>query len=149
MSENWAPRLTYTFKKEKHILSNDSHLICWLHWLLNLPSPCLWCWLISMLSYSNGNKLIIIQLSFTSAISFAFWKIRECLVCVFKQLFSVFKQNFTYFYIFFHLHVFSQIFSNNNFQFLNTYIKWAHKISLIVGMVEITILLLNSKLTVT
>ena len=49
--------------------------------------------------------------------------LRGCLVCVFKQPFSVFKQHFTYFYILFHPHVFSQMFSNNNFQFLNTYTK--------------------------
>ena len=33
-----------------------------------------------------------------------------CLVCDFKQPFSVFKQNFTYFNVLFHSHVFSQIF---------------------------------------
>ena len=48
-----------------------------------------------------------------------------CLVCDFKQPFSVFKQNFTYFNVLFHPHVFSQIFSNNNFQFLNTCTKRA------------------------
>ena len=48
---------------------------------------------------------------------------RGCLVCVFKQPFSVFKQYFTYFYTFFHPHVFPQMFSNNNFQFLNTCTK--------------------------
>ena len=46
-----------------------------------------------------------------------------CLICVFKQHFSVFKQYFTHFHTFFYSHVFSQIFSNNNFQFLNTYTK--------------------------
>ena len=46
-----------------------------------------------------------------------------CLVCVFKQSFSVFKQHFTYFNVLFHPHVFSQIFFNNNFQFLNTSTK--------------------------
>ena len=50
---------------------------------------------------------------------------RGCLVCVFKQLFSVFKQHFTHFNVLFHPHVFSQMFSNNNFQFLNTYTKRA------------------------
>ena len=49
--------------------------------------------------------------------------VREYLVCVFKQSFSDFKQYFTYFYILFYPHVFSQIFSNNNFQFLNTCTK--------------------------
>ena len=49
--------------------------------------------------------------------------LRGYLVCVFKQSFSVFKQYFTHFYIFFHLPVFSQIFSNNNFQFLITCTK--------------------------
>ena len=47
-------------------------------------------------------------------------KLRGCLVCIFKQPFLVFKQHFTYFYTFFHSHIFLQIFSNNNFQFLNT-----------------------------
>ena len=42
-----------------------------------------------------------------------------CLVYVFKQSFLVFKQYFTYFNTFFHLHVFLQMFLNNNFQFLN------------------------------
>ena len=46
-----------------------------------------------------------------------------CLVCDFKQSFSVFKQHFTHFNVLFHPHVFSQMFSNNNFQFLNTYTK--------------------------
>ena len=49
--------------------------------------------------------------------------LRECLVCVFKQPFSVFKQHFTHFNALFHPHVFPQIFSNNNFQFLNTCTK--------------------------
>ena len=47
------------------------------------------------------------------------------MVYVFKQLFLIFKQYFTYFYVLFHPHVFSQMFSNNNFQFLNTYTKRA------------------------
>ena len=46
-----------------------------------------------------------------------------CLVNIFKQLFSVFKQHFTHFNALFHSHVFSQMFLNNNFQFLNTGIK--------------------------
>ena len=46
-----------------------------------------------------------------------------CLVYVLKQSFSVFKQYFTYFNTFFHLHVFLQMFLNNNFQFLNTNTK--------------------------
>ena len=50
---------------------------------------------------------------------------RGCLVCVFKQPFSVFKQHFTYFNTLFHPHVFPQIFLNNNFQFLNTHTKRA------------------------
>ena len=48
---------------------------------------------------------------------------RGCLVCVFKQSFSVFKQYFTHFNTLFHPHVFSQIFLNNNFQFLITRTK--------------------------
>ena len=50
-------------------------------------------------------------------------KLRECLVCVFKQPFLIFKQYCTHFNTLFHPHVFSQIFLNNNFQFLNTYTK--------------------------
>ena len=42
---------------------------------------------------------------------------------VFKQQFLVFKQHFTYFYIFFHPFIFSQKLLNNNFQFLNKYTK--------------------------
>ena len=49
--------------------------------------------------------------------------LRGCLVCVFKQSFSVFKQYFTHFNTLFHPHVFPQIFLNNNFQFLNTRTK--------------------------
>ena len=44
-------------------------------------------------------------------------KIRGCLVCIFKQPFSVFKQYFTHFNALFHPHVFPQMFSNNNFQY--------------------------------
>ena len=49
--------------------------------------------------------------------------LRGCLVCVFKQHFSVFKQHFTHFNALLYPHVFPQIFSNNNFQFLNTCTK--------------------------
>ena len=48
---------------------------------------------------------------------------RGCLVCNFKQPFSVFKQHFTHFNVLFHPHVFPQMFSNNKFQFLNTCTK--------------------------
>ena len=51
--------------------------------------------------------------------------LRGCLVCVFKQPFSVFKQHFTHFNTLFHPHVLPQIFLNNNFQFLNTHTKRA------------------------
>ena len=51
--------------------------------------------------------------------------LRGCLVCVFKQPFSVFKQHFTHFNTFFHPHVFSQMFLNNKFQFLNIHTKRA------------------------
>ena len=50
-------------------------------------------------------------------------KLRGCLVYDFKQPFLVFKQHFTHFNTLFHPHVFPQIFSNNNFQFLNTCTK--------------------------
>ena len=54
----------------------------------------------------------------------SFWsKLRVCLVSVFKQQFSVFKQYFTYFHTLFHPHIFPQKFLNNNFQFLNTCTK--------------------------
>ena len=50
-------------------------------------------------------------------------KPRGYLICIFKQLFSVFKQYFTHFHTFFYPHVFPQMFLNNNFQFLNTCTK--------------------------
>ena len=46
-----------------------------------------------------------------------------CLVDIFKQQFSVFKQYYTYFYTLFHSHVFLHMFSNNNFQFLSACTK--------------------------
>ena len=52
---------------------------------------------------------------------FFFQSVPGCLVCVFKQPFSVFKHHFTHFNVLFHSHIFLQIFSNNNFQFLNRY----------------------------
>ena len=58
---------------------------------------------------------------------------RGCLASVFKQQFLVFKQYFTYFHTLFHLHVFSQKFLNNNFQFLNTCTKQALKLSYQIG----------------
>ena len=54
--------------------------------------------------------------------------VRGCLICVFKQPFSVFKQHFMHFHTFFHSHVFPQMFSNNNFQFLNTCTKQAVRV---------------------
>ena len=60
---------------------------------------------------------------------FFFFGVRGCLVCDFKQPFSVFKQYFTHFNALFHPHVFSQIFSNNIFQFLNTCTKRTLKTS--------------------
>ena len=53
---------------------------------------------------------------------------RGCLICVFKKSFLVFKQYFTHFHTLFHPHVFPQMFSNNNFQFLNTCTKRTLKI---------------------
>ena len=58
-------------------------------------------------------------------------KSRGCLVCVFKQSFSVFKQHVTHFNTLFHPHVFPQIFLNNNFLFLNTHTKWAQGLLLL------------------
>ena len=52
-------------------------------------------------------------------------KLGGCLVYIFKQQFSVFKQHFTHFNTLFHPHVFPQMFLNNNFQFLNTHTKRA------------------------
>ena len=62
-------------------------------------------------------------------LGFRLW-VRRCLVYVFKQQFLVFKQHFTYFNAFFYPHVFSQIFLNNNFQFLNRHTKQTHKLYL-------------------
>ena len=45
--------------------------------------------------------------------------LRGCLVNDFKQSFLIFKQHFTHFNALFYPHVFSQMFLNNNFQFLN------------------------------
>ena len=61
--------------------------------------------------------MIFVSLYFSVALEL----FRGCLVCDFKQPFSVFKKHFTHFNGLFHPHVFPQIFSNNNFQFLNTY----------------------------
>ena len=58
--------------------------------------------------------------------------LRGYLVYIFKRQFSVFKQYFTYFKALFHPHVFSQIFLNNNFQFLNTHTKRALRVICIV-----------------
>ena len=107
---------------------------CWL--LLATPRYCFWTQTehisSSELAYCNVSSIII----FTKTNHFA-WdsafidnpKIRctpkGCLVCVFKQPFSVFKQHFTHFNTFFHQHLFPQIFLNNNFQFLNTHTKRA------------------------
>ena len=60
-------------------------------------------------------------------LSFLKMRFLGSLICVFKQQFSVFKQHFTHFHTLFHLHVFSQKFLNNNFQFLNTCTKQALK----------------------
>ena len=62
--------------------------------------------------------------------------LRGCLVCVFKQLFSVFKQHFTHFNTLFHPHVFSQMFLNNNFQFLNTHTKRILNLSRCVSLLR-------------
>ena len=72
---------------------------------------------VQIMSFSFGKKK---KKKTLSDFIFSLW---GCLVCVFKQLFSVFKQHFTHFNSLFHSHVFSQMFSNNNFQFLNTYTK--------------------------
>ena len=55
----------------------------------------------------------------------AYELLRGCLVYDFKQQFLVFKQHFTHFNTLFQPHVFPQMFSNNNFQFLNTCTKRA------------------------
>ena len=52
-----------------------------------------------------------------------------CLVSDFKPPFSVFKQHLTHFNALFHPHIFSKIFLNDNFQFLNTYTKRTHNLS--------------------
>ena len=76
------------------------------------------------LIFANRTSLRDKQIFEKTRIEHKYFKIlRGCLVCVFKQPFLVFKQHFTYFHTFFHPHVFSQMFSNNNFQFLNTCTK--------------------------
>ena len=47
---------------------------------------------------------------------------------VFLNNYFQFKQYFMHFNVLFYPHIFSQIFSNNNFQFLNTCTKRAHNI---------------------
>ena len=71
---------------------------------------------------------------------------RGCLVCDFKQPFSVFKQHFTQFNTLFHPHVFPQMFLNNNFQFLNTQTKQAlstENRKLLIPVFSFQIILLN------
>ena len=78
--------------------------------------------LLSFYLLSRLSKFQTSQFSQISHFSLESWNTGR-LVCVFKQLFSVFKQYFTYFNTFFQLYIFSQIFLNNNFQFLYTQTK--------------------------
>ena len=59
---------------------------------------------------------------FTSTDVDVFWikicKIKGVFGTCFKQQVLVFKQHYMYFHTFFYPHVFSHMFSNNNFQFL-------------------------------
>ena len=59
--------------------------------------------------------IFYVHMFFVLQWTLSFWSFRGCLVCVFKQLFLVFKQHFTYFNTLFHPHVFLQIFLNKNF----------------------------------
>ena len=72
---------------------------------------------------NNNKKTIKVFMSPTTRLNCEQKLLRGCLVCVFKQPFSVFKQHFTHFHKLFHPHVFPQMFLNNNFQFLNTRTK--------------------------
>ena len=105
LQQNFIPRFIYFFTPLLHpsLLSNGFLFIFQVFTL-----GCAWKFLSKPISCLNVYK-----------------KVRGCLVSVFKQQFSVFKQHFTYFNTLFHPHVFSQKFSNNNFQFLNTCTKRA------------------------
>ena len=80
----------------------------------------------ALLYYYLIGSFVLLKLCFGDPIFiylFFSQSLRGYLVSVFKQLFLIFKQHFTYFNTLFHLHVFLQIFLNNNFQFFNIYTK--------------------------
>ena len=81
------------------------------------------CWKIIVFEYFITKLFWRFYLSVLLGIVKLHGRLWGCLVYVFKQLFWVFKQYFMHFNAFFHPHVFSQMFSNNNFQFLNTCTK--------------------------
>ena len=93
-----------------------------IHPIVNKIFPYLCCFFffLTLISTVMLNVEISMSISFFySTIECNCRKLRECLVCVFKQPFLIFKQYFTHFNTLFHPHEFSQIFLNNNFQFLN------------------------------
>ena len=53
-------------------------------------------------------SLVAIFFKFTNPNGVVFEWLRVCLIHVFKHMFSVFKQYYTYFHTFFHPHVFSK-----------------------------------------
>ena len=84
-----------------------------------------WCVFVSFIFFflfKSTTLSFFLSVSVFLFVSF-FSDFKECLVCNFKRQFSVFKKYFTYFNVFFHPYVFSQMFLNNNFQFLNTCTK--------------------------
>ena len=80
-----------------------------------------WLWVAMAMELSRGIALNLYSYFCCHGLQL----LRGCLVCDFKQPFSVFKQHFTHFNTLFHPHVFPQIFLNNNFKFLNTQTKRA------------------------
>ena len=84
-------------------------------------SDTVWLFIIVELMFNSSHPIVLSQKRKTPYSKINIFKtLGGCLFCVFKQSFSVFKQHFTHFNVLFHQHVFPQIFSNNNFLFLNT-----------------------------
>ena len=88
-------------------------------------------WIIVLIYRNTQVKIISLQVSKKKYIyiyiflweKYELKRLRRYLVCIFKQQFLIFKQHYMYFDTLFHQHVFSKIFLNNNFQFLNTCTK--------------------------
>ena len=70
----------------------------------------------SKLGIKIGSREMVFEVPIGTKLQFLkIRSLRGCLVCIFKQQFSVFKQHFTHFNTLFHPHVFLQMFLNNNF----------------------------------